>query len=348
MLPIFSKGLNQECIDAANNLLSVKFVDKKEEELPTLFRPRNVVILEIEGLDNSGKETLAGNVHYKLYNVVNRDHAKCNLFDKFTYKFVYPKVMSFPDYSSIYGKYIKEILRSEELQQSIPNWRDLYYYDFYYNISDIYDRANDDTNTLFVLVLDRFALSNVVYKCLDLYNEKEFETYLFDLTPRMIPVFNEKGEMVQGEVKEEKPVKPAEDTDEYFNAISGKLSYVNTQAMQPIFEKLHSNMEEIDEVYQKVGGLVDMTVFLSVFNPDAIKEYKKALEEKEGKDLNETFMKQMFLATLYNYLTEPMIFDKLAMQITKSIPMHVIEYKTNWNTSKYDYKIINTLLSIIK
>ena len=347
MLPQIEKEITQDCIDAVNNLLSVSFLDKSIEELPYLLKPRNIKAIEIEGIDNSGKETLAKNLSNHIYDIANRKVSEYNLYDKNQYKYVYPIVISFPDYASIYGRYLKEILRSEELQEKIPNWRELYYYDFYNTIEKIYSKANSDPNTLFIVIFDRYVMSNTVYKCLDLYNEKDFETYVFDLTPRRMPVFDAEGKIIQGEFKEDIPVKPAEDSDEYFNAIASKILYINQQALQDTMIKLHSNMEESDEIYQRLGGLVDMTVFLSVFKPEIIKEYKKALEEKEGKDLNESFMKQMFLAMLYNYISDPMVFDKYAMQITKSIPMTSIEYKSNWNTNKYEAKLFNILLSIL-
>lgn len=309
-------------------LLAVPFIEKpttEDSSLPYLVKPRNVIMIDIEGIDNSGKETFSKTLKTYLEEFFFKSK-HLNAYISNDYKSVEIIRESFPRYSTPIGETIANFLRDENLQQENKNWRDLYLYDFYDYLKSIYTKAMNNPEVLHILIMDRGILSNAVYSCLEVFDEEKFINNIKIMS-----------KMILGEESEK------------HKSISTILSHsVNLIQDFGVFDKLSDSLSKLADVYQRIGGLSDILNVISIRNENKVKVYLENLLNKENRDLNETPYKQLFIAFVYNSVSSPEILNQFTSQITHNIPCHFIEYQSNWNNIKYEHIILNTLLSILK
>lgn len=308
-------------------LLKVPFIEKgaSENELPYLIKPRNVVIIDVEGIDNSGKETFSKTLKTYLEEFFFKNNY-IHAYIPNQYKYAEIIRESFPRYSTLIGETISEFLRDENLQKENKNWRDLYLYDFYDYLKSVYTKAINNPEVLHILIMDRGLLSNAVYSCLDIFNEEEF-----------ISKVNLYAKMILGtDVEESKSIS---------TILSNSVGLLNDFG---VFNKISESLAKLEDVYHRIGGLSDILNVISIQHESTIKMYLENLLNKENRDLNETPYKQLFIAFVYNGITSSEIFDQFTSQVTHNIPVRFIEYKSNWNNTKYEHIVLNTLLSILR
>lgn len=134
-----------------------------------IYKPKNLKIIEIDGLDSVGKETFANEL--RLFITKELKNRTNNL-----------KVMvqSFPAYKETHaGELLYYILRDESLKEKIPEWRKLFYIDQYLIFDEIYQQAKNDPTSKYIYILDRGPISNVIYQAAN--NISNIENNLFTL-----------------------------------------------------------------------------------------------------------------------------------------------------------------------
>ena len=120
----------------------------------SIYKPKNLKIIEIDGLDSVGKETFVNEL--RLFITKELKNRMNNL------KVL---VQSFPAYKETQaGELLYYILRDESLKEKIPEWRNLFYIDQYLIFDEIYQQAKNDPISTYIYILDRGPISNVIYQ----------------------------------------------------------------------------------------------------------------------------------------------------------------------------------------
>lgn len=124
------------------------------KELKPIDMPNNVLVFEVEGLDCMGKETYCKS----LANTIRGFKENVKVIE-----------LTFPDYTTIYGKAIAEDLRKPSSERS-PQFMTWYYLDMYYAMARVKEEADeflaDDKDAKVVVICDRYVAANVIYnKC---------------------------------------------------------------------------------------------------------------------------------------------------------------------------------------
>lgn len=123
------------------------------KDFKAIYKPSNLKIIEIDGLDCVGKETFANELRLfikkELYNASNKLEVI---------------VESFPAYKdTVAGELLFRILRDDNLKNNIENWRDLFHIDQYERFKNMYDFARN-YNGKVIYILDRGPISNAIYR----------------------------------------------------------------------------------------------------------------------------------------------------------------------------------------
>lgn len=113
---------------------------------------KNYIIVSVEGLDVSGKETFAT----ELYNIISTMYRMS--------KNVKVYYHSFPTYDSAIGEKISEALRQpKESRPGLDELNELFYKDREVVMAKYQNMFNDNPNNLYILILDRYYLSTLMY-----------------------------------------------------------------------------------------------------------------------------------------------------------------------------------------
>lgn len=173
-----------------------------------LHRPKNMFIVEIEGMDASGKETFSKSIVEYI-----------NMFD-FGEKKINAKVVSFPNYDSPIGCYIKDMLQKPAEERNAELLDRLFRMDRIVTMSNIIAEAECHPEVPTVIVLDRYHFSNLVYSDSDDYqSKKQFIEEVRDLPIanmiyHLLPVDDESKKIHLNQLLS-KENKDANETEEY-------------------------------------------------------------------------------------------------------------------------------------
>ena len=137
------------------------------EAYQAIYKPKNLHIIEIDGLDSVGKETFANEL--KLF-ITKELRSRSNNLKV--------EIESFPAYNQTQaGKLLYYILRDDDLKEQIPEWRKLFYIDQYLIFDEIYQKAENDPVSEYIYILDRGPISNIIYQAANNINNTESDMF---------------------------------------------------------------------------------------------------------------------------------------------------------------------------
>ena len=120
---------------------------------------RNYMIINIEGLDVAGKETLANNIANYIKEHLPKEYN--HLCEHIGFKVW---MHSFPTYSYSVGKKIKHILTNVPVEERNQNELDmLFAYDRLFTMSTYLKKFAEKDHMFHILIVDRYYMSNLIY-----------------------------------------------------------------------------------------------------------------------------------------------------------------------------------------
>lgn len=112
---------------------------------------KNYVIVAVDGMDVSGKETFCNKI-YDMLNVINRDNKTIKILKH-----------SFPTYDSEIGTKIKEILHKPDSERDLDELNNLFKQDRINVMTNYIKEFDSNKNIFHVLILDRCHVSTLLY-----------------------------------------------------------------------------------------------------------------------------------------------------------------------------------------
>lgn len=229
---------------------------------------KNYVIFSVEGLDVSGKETFAT----ELYDIL-RTMYKMNNNIRVYYH-------SFPTYDSSIGEKISEALRQpKESRPSLDELNELFFRDREAVMTKYENMFNDNPNCLFILILDRYYLSTLMYSLAvegtdkPLVETNAFKTYMKEheelLNPDHTVLFarlDDKSTKLHQELMKTKMHKDNNETEEFQVKVNDSLVSANGILNNSVMVFRHPyDMSLIDTIVAPIGdNFVDKNIMIRV------------------------------------------------------------------------------------